>query len=495
VRIIQILLAPLAVAVNAVAAMAFAAVDIQITRVIPPKPALRGQMLDVQFEVTNSALPANSSGLILEVNVVQSGHSLPARVHAISPLLSPSPQGGISETQRFSLLSTLPPGLNVGPAALEISHEQSKASYKLDLAYAPSRPSLGRMYYSPNAGKTAQGEPTVLEIGKENDLFILPLTDPEDNEAAVVLTFKQQQVTREVVARIARVGEGSGYWSTRPYRALVQVPDDLSSGPASLEVRIRANGLLSEPSTDIVTLADASRATDNPRGVAPRIVDSRPTQIGLGQSVRLLVQSMRSLNPRPRDTMVIVSSPTRVQAIRPEVNSAVTSQAGPDSPAIIVARLDNLVPDSYKVQIFNPALGEVAGLSNVVAVEVVSEILPPELIDVRAATDQDLRMLKQLTPFAPKSAGTACATYDPNRRYMTLQTNNLDANSNYVSVLLETEGRTYKLIWDDYCTERGGTQVIRLPVDIKPGTVKVTIANRTKEGMSRPVTGSFVIDR
>jgi len=37
--------------------------------------------------------------------------------------------------------------------------------------------------------------------------------------------------------------------------------------------------------------------------------------------------------------------------------------------------------------------------------------------------------------------------------------------------------------------------VIRLPIDIKPGTVKVTIANRTNYGMSRTATGSFVIER
>jgi hypothetical protein len=71
----------------------------------------------------------------------------------------------------------------------------------------------------------------------------------------------------------------------------------------------------------------------------------------------------------------------------------------------------------------------------------------------------------------------------------------LDAKRNNVSLVLETEGKTYKLIWDDYCTESRGTNVIRLPIDIKPGTVKVTIANRSKAGMSRPVTGSFVIDR
>ena len=497
-RIIHILLAVLPLAFNAVPAMAFAAAEIQITGVMPPNPALRGQMLDVRFEVANSAVPANSSGLLLDAKIVQGEHRLPARVHAISPMLGSSPQGQTSETQSFSLLITLPAGLNAGPAELVISHEQSKASYKLELAYAPSRPYLGRLSYSLGPEKSAQppakGEPTVLEIGQENEIPVLPLTDPEDKEAAVVVTFKQQ-VTREVVARIARTGEGSGYWSSRPYRALVRVPDDLSSGPASLEIRIRANGLVSEPSTDVVTLMDSSRAMDNPKAVAPRIVDSQPSRVGPGQSVTLMVQNNRSLNPQPREAMVIVSSPARAQSIRPEVNSAVTSQAGPDSPARIIARLNNLDPGSYKLQIFNPAQGEVAGLSNAVDVEVIGEIIPPELIDVRASTDQDLRMLKQLTPYAPKSAGNACATYDPARRYMTLEANNLDANLNYVSLVLETEGKTYKLVWDDYCTSRQGTEVIRLPIDIKPGTVKVTIANRTKYGMSRPVTGSFVIER
>src|SRR5262249_4369227 len=69
----------------------------------------------------------------------------------------------------------------------------------------------------------------------------------------------------------------------------------------------------------------------------------------------------------------------------------------------------------------------------------------------------------------------------------------LDPNPEFVVVEFEQDGKTFKLVPDDFSLDVGDWYVVRLPAGLKPGSVRVTITNTGAGRSSEPNTISAEI--
>jgi len=95
---------------------------------------------------------------------------------------------------------------------------------------------------------------------------------------------------------------------------------------------------------------------------------------------------------------------------------------------------------------------------------------------------------------AAKEAGTEFHSYDPNRRYLTIRAHGVDYNPKFVRITLEQAGEKFTLSPSDFVLFSNDALIVRLPKDLKGGSVKFTIENSGGDRYSTPVTKSFVLE-
>lgn len=96
----------------------------------------------------------------------------------------------------------------------------------------------------------------------------------------------------------------------------------------------------------------------------------------------------------------------------------------------------------------NPLRGEQTGISAPVSVEIVDDVLPPELSSVSESTATDLERLKEMYE-AQKQAGKDFGAYDPDRRYLTIHAKGIDYNPKFVRITLEQADQKFTLSHED----------------------------------------------
>jgi hypothetical protein len=123
--------------------------------------------------------------------------------------------------------------------------------------------------------------------------------------------------------------------------------------------------------------------------------------------------------------------------------------------------------------------------------EIVAEVLPPEVLGVNESTKAELAPLRQMYE-AQTKAGRKFGEYDPDSRYVTIRARGIDYNPRFVRIRMEQEGRTPStLSFADFAHLSGDTLIVRAPKDLSAGTVQITIENSGAGRYSTPVVRTF----
>jgi virulence-associated protein VagC len=403
----------------------------------------------------------------------------------------------------------VPKGLHPGAAQVVVSFKGQRGnSIGLEIIEKPLRPLVGGMSVitvggiPPNrtSGKIEGNDfGWRLERGTTAKIHVNPLVDPDDPNSAVLVTFKQGGNDYEAVTRITSTAakvetrtRGVGFLPARE-ELEVDVPAALTLGKAEVEIRLKVNGLVSDPVKMTATITDITRVAEAPTESAPRVLALTPKRIGAGQSVMVSIDQRRTLEPSPKETQVIIEQDNARYIATIEKNSALIGPSkAPDAPVGLFARTTRQFTGRVQIRVLNPLRGEQTGLSAPVSLEIVDEVLPPEVTTVGESTDAELERLRQMQEMQ-KEVGKEFRIYDPERRYLTIRAQGIDYNPKFVRITLEQTGQKFTLSPDDFTLFSNDSVIVRLPKELRGGNVNFTIENSGGDRYSTPVTKSFVL--
>jgi hypothetical protein len=205
----------------------------------------------------------------------------------------------------------------------------------------------------------------------------------------------------------------------------------------------------------------------------------------------LSVDYLRTLNPDPAQTLIMIEQGASRYVVKPDKNSAQQMPAWtPDSPVLLMARATRQIIGPAQIRVFNSLRGEQGGLSDAKPIEILDEVLPPEVTSVAESSDDDLAPLRQMYEMQTK-AGRRFQEYDPQRVYFTIRGGNFDPIPGFMRITLEQGGQRRTLGNGDFSYFGGTFLIARVPKGIGPGPVTITVENRGAESYSAPVTSTF----
>ena len=492
-----------------------------VASIKPYDKAVPGQIMEVLIEglgsgATPIVLPATS----FKIEVSQDGVTQLAKVRIVKFTMIPeknpeSPNGntvdfaGMKMRPYQAVSFVVPKGLHPGPAEVIASYKGQRGNaIGMEILEKPLRPSVGSMAVVAagsmpvvdRAGKIAGPDfGWRFERGSTAQLSVHPLVDPDDPDAAILIRFKQGGNDYDAVTRIAsspsRVENrerGVGFFAARQ-ELEVEIPAALVLGKAEVEVRLKANGQISDAVILNATITDMTRAAEGSNVSAPRVMVVSPTRIGAGQSIQVSIDQRRTLEPSPKETQVIIEQENARYFASIEKNSALIGPSKePYAPVAFIVRTTRQITGRVQLRVLNPLRGEQGGLSAPVSLEIVDEVLPPELIGAGEATEAELERLRQMHA-AQKEIGKEFPAYDPNRRYLTIRVRGIDYNPKFVRITLEQGDRKFTLSLGDFSLYSNDSLIVRLPKELTGGNVKLTIENSGGDRYSTPVTTSFVL--
>lgn len=487
----------------------------------PYDKAVPGQVMDALIEGLGSdATPVVFPATDFSVEVLQDGVAQPAKVRIakFTMIREANPQSSNRNTVDFagmklrsyqSVSFVVPKGLHPGAAEVVVSFKGQRGnSIGMEIIEKPLRPLVGGMSVIAVGGmppdRTSgrlEGNDLGwrLERGTTAKIHVNPLVDPEDPNSAVLITFKQGGNDYEAVTRItstpAKVenrSRGVGFLPARE-ELEVDVPAALTLGKAEVEIRLKANGQISDPAKMTATITDMTRVAEASNESAPRVLALTPKRIGAGQSLMISIDQRRTLEPSPKETQIIVEQDNARYIATIEKNSALVGPSkAPDAPVGLFVRTTRQLIGRVQIRVLNPLRGEQTGLSAPVSLEIVDEVLPPEVTAVNQSTDAELERLRQMQVMQ-KEVGKDFRIYDPDRRYLTIRGQGIDYNPKFVRITLEQTGQKFTLSPGDFALFSNDSLIVRLPKDLKGGEVKFTIENSGGDRYSTPVTKSFVL--
>lgn len=403
----------------------------------------------------------------------------------------------------------VPKGLHPGPAEVIASYKGKRGNpVAMEIVEKPLAPVVGTTAVLAVGGMAPErtSEMNVagndlgwrLERGSTATLFVNPLVDPEDPNSAILIRFKQggnefDAITRiqSTPAKVENRNRGVGFMAARE-ELEVEVPAALTLGKAQIEIRVKANGQVSDPVNLTATITDAARVAETPNVSAPRVLAVTPQKVGAGQSLLISVDQRRTLEPSPKDTQVMIEQGQARYFAKIEHNSALIGPSKePDTPVAFFVRTTRELIGRVQLRVVNPLRGE-TGTSAPIPLEIVDEVFPPVLTSVNESTEADLARLKQMYE-TQKQLGKEFPEYDPGRRYLTVKVKGVDYNPNYIRITLEQDGDEYELELADFSSFSGEALIVRLPEELKAGEVKFTIENTDGERSSTPATKTFVL--
>lgn len=404
----------------------------------------------------------------------------------------------------------VPRGLRPGPAEVIASYKGKRGNpVAMEIVEKPLAPVVGTTAILAVGGMPPErtSETKIegndlgwrLERGATVTLFVNPLVDPDDPNSAVLIRFKQggnevDALTRvmHTPAKVENRGRGVGFMTARD-ELEVDVPAALTLGNAQIEIRVKANGQVSDPVTMTATITDVTRVAETPNVSAPRVLAVTPQKVGAGQALLISVDQLRALEPAPKETQVVIEQGTGRYFAKIEHNSTLVgpSQAS-DAPVAFFVRTTHELIGRVQLRVLNPLRGE-TGMSVPVPLEIVDEVFPPVLTGVSESTDADLARLKQMYE-TQKEAGREFPEYDPGSRYLTVKVKGIDHNPNFIRITLEQDGEDYVLDFADFSLFSGESLIVRLPEELKAGEVTFTIENSGGgDRYSTPATTTFVL--
>jgi hypothetical protein len=492
-----------------------------VASIRPYDKAVPGQVLEVLVEgLTSGTAPTILPATDFKIEVSQDGVTQKATVRITKFTMvrdisrDDANKGtidisGANMRPYHSVAFVVPKGLHPGPAEVITSYKGQRGnSVALEIIEKPLVPVVGTTSVLAMSGVAPGTTPEKLqgndlgwrlERGATASLFVNPMVDPDDGNSAILIRFMQGGQDYDAVTRITssplkvenRNG-GVGFLAPRE-ELLVDVPAALTLGKAEVEIRIKANGQVSDPVTLTATITDVARAAETPNVSAPRVLAVTPNRVGAGQSLMISVDHRRTLEPAPKETKVIVEQDNARYFATIEQNSALFGPSKePDAPVGFLVRTTRQLIGRVQIRVLNPLRGEQSGMSAPVPLEIVDEVLPPELTGVAEATDADLSRLKEMYEIQ-KTAGRAFPEYDPDSRYLLIKVRGIDFNPNYVRIRLEQGEEEFTLEAEDFSSFTSDGLIVRLPEDLTGGDVKLTIENSGGDRFSKPMTKTFVL--
>jgi hypothetical protein len=488
----------------------------------PFEKAVPGQVMEVLIEgLTSDASPMVLPATSFRVEVSQDGITQLAKVRItkFTMIREMNPESSNRNTVDFagmkmrpyqSVSFVVPQGLHPGPAEVVASYKGQRGNaVAMEIIEKPLRPVVTTTAVLAAGGLPPDRMPGKLpgndigwrlERGATAKLSVFPLVDPDDPNSAVLIRFRQDGNDYDAVTRIAsspsRVvnrGPGVGFLAARD-ELEVDVPAALVLGKVEIEIRLKANGQVGDAATLTATITDVTRAAEAPNVNTPRVMVVVPNRVGAGQSLQISVDHRRTLEPSPKETQVIVEQGDARYFASIEQNTALIGPSKePDAPVAFIVRTTRQLTGSVQIRVLNPLRGEQSGMSAPVPLEIVDEVLPPEVSGVAESTDAELDRLRQMHA-AAKEAGKEFSTYDPNRRYLTIRCHGVDYNPKFVRITLEQADKKFTLSPNDFTLFSNEALIVRLPKDLKGGNVKFTIENFGGDRYSTPVTKSFVLE-
>ena len=489
----------------------------------PYDKAVPGQIMDVLIE----GLGSLDSPMILpetdfKIEVSQDGvkHNAKVRLTKFTMIREVKTDGTSRNTVDFSGIKmrayqavsfVVPKGLHPGAAEVIASYKGKRGNpVAMEIIEKPLTPVVGSTAILAVGGMSPERTPEMkvegndvgwrLERGATVTLFVNPLVDPDDPNSAILIRFKQggneyDAVTRikSTPAKVENTNRRVGFMAARE-ELEVDVPAALTLGKAELEIRLKADGQVSDPANITAMITDVTRVAETPNVSAPRVLAVTPQKVGAGQSVLISVDQRRTLEPSPKETKVVIEQDNARYFATVEHNSALIGPSkDPDTPVAFFVRTTRELIGRVQLRVLNPLRGEQLGMSAPVPLEIVDEVFPPVLTSVNEASDADLARLKEMYE-AQKQAGREFPEYDPSRRYLTVKVKGVDYNPNYIRITLEQGGEEYELSFRDFSSYSGDSLIVRMPEELKAGEVKFTIENWAGgERYSTPVTKTFTL--
>jgi len=486
----------------------------RIDQLGPYARAVPGEIIQARIEGLAESPTTMISPKDLEVELTQGATQLkvPART-ATNMFVSKSPQQGRPSTAQpdisqmkplWGIGFLVPKGLQTGDVDVVVIYQSQRTdAVKLTILDRPPRPAIGstsveRISMAPLSPPSSSSDMGLrLERGAKTELHVSPLVDPDDPEAAILVSFKQgeqsydaQARVRHEEARVAQVKSSVHFLRDRDLLE-VEVPAALNAGTAKMAVSIRANGQTSDAAVMPVLITDATRLAELPNENAPRALVVNPKRVGAGQALTISVDHVRTLNPDPKQTLVMFEQGGVRYTVKPEVNSATFNPAkNDDSPLLLIARPTRQIIGNAQVRVFNPLRGEQGGLSTPTPVEIVDDVTAPELISVSESTTAELSPLRQMYEMQ-RAAGRDFPEYNPSNRYLSIRVRGLDMNPRHFRISLEQDGQKTKLGFGDLSSVSGELFIVRLPKSLHKGTVVLLAQNEGAEKLSEAATTSF----
>ena len=482
--------------------------DIRIVRAASGDRATPGQLVQLFVDgLRTRTMPAPVEQF--EVVVTQDEKALQAQVRMVSEVFVRTAADGsakpgedwdirelLANTAKMTdVLFTVPTTLHEGKAwVVVVYRDQHSDAYALTIVPRISALdiSVPGVTFSVSDRPQAGSEPTSgssrpaprLERGQETTLLVTPLVDPEVADVALLVTFTQGESRSEATARIIKhdpVEQANGMISfgSLNYEVRVRTPAGLAIGPVEIEVRERVDGELSEPGRTTAQIIDPAEAA------GPRIVLVDPGKVGIGQAFVLLVDDPRRLQPDPDSVVVVLEQNDKRVELKPETNAALDDGGPQFMPVMLTVRIGAEITGRATLRIHHPARGA-AGLCAPVPIEIAPEVLAPEVRKLAEATKQDLAQWQAVSQKTATSAHPYPG-YDRKRRYVTIDAKGLDLNPDHVRVTFYQDGRIYTLNDQDFGFGLGDHRVVRLPDEIKTGTVTVSIQNVAAGQLSKAV--------
>jgi len=490
--------------------------ELRILRSSHELTAVLGQVVEVRLEGIAERRAPSLPVERFEVIVRQHGVTLRAVVRGATPTLMTTEEfsqyigraGQVPDTQELAaqlkpvcLLSfTVPLGLVSGDATAIIIYNGSQRSddFNFRIVDFPPTPhvvtwapvvSLSRPTGPPTPEqiKNSEGRGLMIRPGQDLELNLMPLIDPETPDSAVLVTFKQGSLSREVKARVTRKDpvqrEGNGLmFSPMRYEVLVRPPDELSEGPVDIEVRLRINSKLSGPGIASATVMAADAISDNE---LPRVVAIGDVKIGAGQATQLVVRNDSGADPSK--FVVVLEQGSSRTLVKPE-RSLASNYVGGSAPVILYVRAPADLSGKFTLTVADESRGLKTRSADGVDLEISEDVLPPAITRIIQASKQDIGMLTAMREEALRS-GNEFRDYDPFYRYVTIQATGIDYEPTHVRIRFVQGSRSFTLGPADFALSVGDRLVVRVPQEIMPGQVLINVQNIGFNRTSDPATG------
>lgn len=488
----------------------------RLTQIAPYDKAVPGQIMQLLVE----GLEGGASPLLLpaedfKLAVLQDGVSQQAKIRTVTATYRSEPRptaaagpGDLKMHAFQSVNFVVPQGLHPGVVELTLSYRgQSGNPIALTIVEKPLRPSVGTVSVmtintsslpAPNTRLQGNDLGWRLERGSTARVSVNPLTDPDDPNSAVLIRFKQGDTYYDAQTRVTNQAfrmenrnRGVGFFPAQDFLE-VDVPAALTAGPVEVEIRLRANGQEGEAARLSATIIDSARAVEAPATNAPRLLLVAPTRVGAGQALMLSLDYRRTLEPDPAQTVIVIEQDNSRYIVPVEQSSLKFGPRAPDAPVVFFVRTTNAIIGKAQIRIFNQLRGQQTGMSDPIAIEIVDKPLPPELLGVSESTAVDLAHLRQMYELQTL-AGRDFPDFDPLGKYLTIRIKGIDYNPRFVRITLTQDSRSFTLGPQDFSSYSNDVLIVRQPIDLKPGRVKLSIENRGIESFSVPVTRTFDI--